>query len=127
VKQFVILFPVSAAGFTFAFTLLIAVINGATLITSIGRGFLSALVILLTSLFIRVVINRTFVETKAGMKNSDQMPSCSTRNPASEASQPGYNYLTAKRENTQVAHDLVELLQANPGRATELLRKMKAE
>jgi hypothetical protein len=126
VKQLIILFPVSAAGFTFAVTLIIAVINGATLITSIGRGFLSALIILLTCLFIGVVVKKTLANPEAKENNIEQMPSCSTRN-STDKFQPGYAHLTAKKANTQVEHDLVELLQSDPGRATELLRKMKAE
>ncbi|MBS4024789.1 MAG: hypothetical protein KGZ96_03835 [Clostridia bacterium] len=125
-KQLIILFPLSAAGFTFAITLIIALINGATLITSIGRGFLSALIILLICLLIGVVIKKTFANQETTDNKIEQMPSSSTRN-AADKFQSGYEHLTAKKANTQVEHDLVELLQSDPGRATELLRKMKAE
>lgn len=124
-KQFLNLAPITLAGFTFVVTFTVALTNGATLSTSILRSILSLSIVFIVSFsclfFVKIkVLNEL---EKSNKKN--QIKKQTSENQGETSFKDGYQDITGEViNNSQIQRDITKLLETDPMRAAELLKKM---
>lgn len=126
-KQILMLIPFCLAGFTFVATLLLALLRSSTFMTALTRSLFSAVVILVIALGILFLIKvKVIDEAEESYRRNARKQTSSSNEGSSNEFQPGYEHILSNSTGSQIDKDITWLLENDPARATELLKKMSS-
>ncbi|MDW7675584.1 MAG: hypothetical protein SCK28_13730 [Bacillota bacterium] len=111
------------ASFTFITIFMLALVNGVTTSTALWRSFISASVILFISyIAINIIIGNIFSRNNGikAVKIEKETPKTDQ-----QEFKPGIEHILSN--NSQIDKDIIKLLESDPERAAELLKKMGAK